>query len=63
MKAGTGVPPDPQRFHSLSEAGARNAAAALSQIIGRPLSLEVPWATLSDRLQSGAWIERRRCGS
>jgi chemotaxis protein CheC len=44
MKAGTGAPPDPQRFLSLSEAGAKNAAAALSQIIGRPLTLEVPWA-------------------
>ncbi len=32
------------RFRVLSEAGARNAALALSQILGRPLSLDVPWA-------------------
>jgi chemotaxis protein CheC len=44
MKPPVGAQPDPQRFHSLSEAGARNAAIALSQIIGRPLNLEVPWA-------------------
>ena len=37
-------PADSQRFRSLSEAGARNAAAALSQLIGRPLSLDVPWS-------------------
>lgn len=34
------------RFRALSEAGARNAAVALSQMIGRPLHLEVPWARL-----------------
>jgi len=33
-----------RRFHVLSEAGARNAATALSQILGRPLRLAVPWA-------------------
>ncbi len=33
-----------ERFHAISEAGARNAATALSQIIGRPVHLEVPWA-------------------
>ncbi len=42
--AATGSMPDPARFRALSEAGARNAAAALSQLIGRPLNLEVPWA-------------------
>jgi len=35
---------DLKRFHVLSEAGARNAATALSQILGRPLRLAVPWA-------------------
>lgn len=35
---------DLTRFHALSEAGARNAATALSQILGRPLRLAVPWA-------------------
>ena len=35
---------DLRRFHVLSEAGARNAATALSQILGRPLRLSVPWA-------------------
>jgi chemotaxis protein CheC len=35
---------DLKRFHILSEAGARNAATALSQILGRPLRLAVPWA-------------------
>ena len=35
---------DLARFRVLSEAGARNAAVALSQILGRPLSLDVPWA-------------------
>src|SRR5436309_4888884 len=35
---------DMTRFHALSEAGARNAATALSQILGRPLRLSVPWA-------------------
>ena len=35
---------DLQRFHAISEAGARNAATALSQVIGRPVHLEVPWA-------------------
>jgi chemotaxis protein CheC len=34
---------DLTRFHTLSEAGARNAATALSQILGRPLRLSVPW--------------------
>lgn len=32
------------RFQAIGEAGARNAATALSQIIGRPVRLEVPWA-------------------
>jgi len=32
------------RFHLLSEAGAHNAAIAMSQIIGRPLRLDVRWA-------------------
>jgi chemotaxis protein CheC len=36
--------PDLARFHAISEAGARNAATALSQMIGRPVHLEVPWA-------------------
>ena len=40
--AGPGT--DLRRFHALSEAGARNAATALSQILGRPLRLAVPWA-------------------
>jgi chemotaxis protein CheC len=31
-------------FQEISEAGARNAATALSQIIGRPVHLDVPWA-------------------
>lgn len=35
---------DLKRFHALSEAGARNAATALSQLLGRPLRLAVPWA-------------------
>jgi len=35
---------DLKRFFVLSEAGARNAATALSQILGRPLRLAVPWA-------------------
>jgi len=35
---------DLSRFHVLSEAGAHNAAIAMSQIIGRPLRLDVPWA-------------------
>lgn len=39
-EAGPGL----ERFHAISEAGARNAATALSQIIGRPVHLEVPWA-------------------
>jgi len=33
-----------KHFYALSEAGARNAATALSQILGRPLRLSVPWA-------------------
>ncbi|MGH9750489.1 MAG: chemotaxis protein CheC, partial [Candidatus Polarisedimenticolia bacterium] len=33
-------------FRAVSEAGARDAATALSQIIGRPLRLQVPWARL-----------------
>jgi chemotaxis protein CheC len=41
-----GAGPDPDRFRALSEAGARNAATALSQMIGRPVSLEVPWARM-----------------
>lgn len=35
---------DLKRFYILSEAGAKNAATALSQILGRPLRLSVPWA-------------------
>ena len=35
---------DLTRFRLLSEAGARHAAVALSQILGRPLTLDVPWA-------------------
>jgi len=35
---------DMSRFHVLSEAGAHHAAIAMSQIIGRPLRLDVPWA-------------------
>jgi chemotaxis protein CheC len=38
--------PEADRFRALSEAGARNAATALSQMIGRPVSLEVPWARM-----------------
>ena len=38
--------PDLARFLALSEAGARNAATALSQILGRPLRLAVPWARI-----------------
>jgi chemotaxis protein CheC len=34
------------RFHLLSEAGAHYAAIAMSQIIGRPLHLDVPWARI-----------------
>jgi chemotaxis protein CheC len=40
----TGPATDLKRLHVLSEAGARNAATALSQILGRPLRLSVPWA-------------------
>lgn len=36
--------PDLSRFQEISEAGARNAATALSQLIGRPVDLDVPWA-------------------
>ncbi len=36
--------PDLSRFQEISEAGARNAATALSQLIGRPVHLDVPWA-------------------
>ena len=32
------------RLREISAAGARNAATALSQMIGRPVRLEVPWA-------------------
>ncbi len=39
-----GLALDAKRFRTLSEAGARHAAAALSQLIGRPLRLEGPWA-------------------
>ncbi|MFQ5877139.1 MAG: chemotaxis protein CheC [Acidobacteriota bacterium] len=38
------APLDPGRFRSISEAGARNAATALSRMIGRPVRLDVPWA-------------------
>ena len=44
MATRTGSMPDLARFRALSEAGARNAAEARSQLIGRPLTLEVPWA-------------------
>lgn len=37
---------DMSRFHVLSEAGAHHAAIAMSQIIGRPLRLDIPWARL-----------------
>ncbi|HKN47133.1 MAG TPA: chemotaxis protein CheC [Candidatus Polarisedimenticolia bacterium] len=37
-------PADLSRFQEISEAGARNAATALSQMIGRPVHLDVPWA-------------------
>ncbi|HEU4403224.1 MAG TPA: chemotaxis protein CheC [Candidatus Polarisedimenticolia bacterium] len=36
--------PDLRAFRAICEAGARNAATALSQMIGRPVRLEVPWA-------------------
>ena len=41
---GGAAPPEMERFRAISEAGARNAATALSQILGRPVRLEVPWA-------------------
>ena len=44
MTARTRRSPDLSRLQEISEAGARNAATALSQIIGRPVHLDVPWA-------------------
>ncbi len=44
MTAQSAAIPDPQKFRAISEAGARNAATALSQMIGRAVHLEVPWA-------------------
>lgn len=44
MTARTRRRPDLSRLQEISEAGARNAATALSQIIGRPVHLDVPWA-------------------
>jgi chemotaxis protein CheC len=38
------VGPAPDRLLALSEAGARSAATALSQILGRSVRLEVSWA-------------------
>jgi len=52
---------DLRRFHALSEAGARNAATALSQLLGRPLRLAVPWARVLplDRVKAMAGGESR----
>jgi chemotaxis protein CheC len=52
---------DLKRFHALSEAGARNAATALSQLLGRPLRLAVPWARVLplDRVKAMAGGESR----
>jgi chemotaxis protein CheC len=52
---------DLRRFHALSEAGARNAATALSQLLGRPLRLAVPWARVVplDRVKAMAGGESR----
>jgi len=45
MSAATpGTLPDLTGFRAISEAGARHAATALSQMIGRPVQLDVPWA-------------------
>jgi chemotaxis protein CheC len=44
VKRPRSTPPDLSHFQEISEAGARNAATALSQIIGRPVDLDVPWA-------------------
>lgn len=44
MKPRRGVRADLGRFQEISEAGARNAATALSQMIGRSVDLDVPWA-------------------
>ncbi len=44
MKRRGAANPDLSHFQEISEAGARNAATALSQIIGRPVHLDVPWA-------------------
>jgi chemotaxis protein CheC len=46
---------DRGRFRALSEAGARHAATALSQMIGRPVRLDVPWARMV-RLPRVAWL-------
>lgn len=48
-------PDDRNRFRALSEAGARNAATALSQMIGRPLRLEVRWSRMV-KLPKVAWL-------
>jgi chemotaxis protein CheC len=43
--AGAAAAPEAlERFRAISEAGARNAATALSQLLGRPVRLLVPWA-------------------
>jgi chemotaxis protein CheY-P-specific phosphatase CheC len=42
--SGAGAPAQIERFRAISEAGARNAATALSQLLGRPVRLRVPWA-------------------
>ncbi len=44
MTVRRGKRPGLGHFQEISEAGARNAATALSQIIGRPVRLDVPWA-------------------
>jgi chemotaxis protein CheC len=44
MRRRRNATPDLSHFQEISEAGARNAATALSQIIGRPVDLDVPWA-------------------
>ena len=62
MKApGIGAPPGMERFRAISEAGAKNAATALSQILGRPVRLEVPWARSIplDRVADAAGGARR----
>jgi chemotaxis protein CheC len=59
--SGSGAPLELERFRAISEAGARNAATALSQILGRPVRLEVPWARSIplDRVADAAGGARR----